>query len=117
MKPNVCEIEKAFGIRIDTAKKILEYGVKYVVISQGSEGSIVISSDKIMKVVGIKVEVKSTVGAGDSMAVGIENNFSFEETMKLACATSAANVMTEGTQTGRLIDIEELKKEVTIKYL
>ncbi|MBX4267479.1 1-phosphofructokinase [Clostridium estertheticum] len=128
VKPNVEELEKAFGISIDgeekvieTAKKILKYGVKFVVISQGSEGSLVISSDKIAKVVGLKVEVKSTVGAGDSMvaamAVGIQNNYGFEETMKLACATSAANVMTEGTQTGRLIDIEKLKKQVTIKYL
>ena len=128
VKPNVCELEKAFGIKIDneekvieTAKKILKYGVEFVVISQGSEGSLVISCNKIAKVIGLKVEVKSTVGAGDSMvaamAVGIENNYNFEETMKLACATSAANVMTEGTQTGRLIDIEELKKQVTIKYL
>ena len=128
VKPNVEELEKAFGISLDnegkvieTAKKILEYGVEFVVISQGSEGSLVISRDKIAKVVGLKVEVKSTVGAGDSMvaamAVGTENNYSFEETMKLACATSAANVMTEGTQTGRLIDINELKKQVTIKYI
>jgi len=128
VKPNVEELEKAFGKKInneeeviETARKILEYGVKYVVISQGSEGSIFISADKVAKVKGIKVEVKSTVGAGDSMvaamAVAIENNYSFEETMKLACATSAANVMTEGTQTGRLVDIEMLKKQVTIKYL
>jgi len=128
VKPNIDELEKAFSISIDnedkiieTSKKILEYGVKYVVISQGGEGSLFISSDKIAKVKGLKVEVKSTVGAGDSMvaalAVATENNYSFEETMKLACATSAANVMTEGTQTGRLIDIEELKKQVTIKYL
>jgi len=128
VKPNVEELEKAFGKKInneeeviETARKVLEYGVKYVVISQGSEGSIFISADKVAKVKGIKVEVKSTVGAGDSMvaamAVAIENNYSFEETMKLACATSAANVMTEGTQTGRLVDIEMLKKQVTIKYL
>ncbi|MCB2295545.1 1-phosphofructokinase [Clostridium algoriphilum] len=128
VKPNIEELEKAFNVVIDneakvieTAKKILEFGVEYVVISQGSEGSIVISNDKIAKVKGLKVEVKSTVGAGDSMvaalAVATESNYSFEETMKLACATSAANVMTEGTQTGRLIDIEELKKQVTIKYL
>jgi len=128
VKPNIEELEKAFNLSIDNedkvieiAKRILEFGVKYVVISQGSEGSIFISRDKIAKVKGLKVEVKSTVGAGDSMvaalAIATENSYSFEETMKLACATSAANVMTEGTQTGRLIDIEELKKQVTIKYL
>ena len=128
VKPNVEELEKAFGKKINneeeliqTAKKILEYGVAYVVISQGSEGSIFITGDKVAKVAGIKVEVKSTVGAGDSMvaamAVAVEEDYSFEEAMKLACATSAANVMTEGTQTGRFVDIERLKKEITIKYL
>ena len=128
VKPNIDELEKAFGVDIKsqdelikTAKKILEYGVKYVVISLGSEGSIFISRDKVAKVSGLKVEVKSTVGAGDSMvaalAIATENNYSFEEAMKLACATSTANVMTEGTQTGRIEDIEKLKKQITIKYL
>jgi len=128
VKPNVEELEKAFGVSInneseviEVAKKILEYGVKYVVISQGSEGSIFISSDKIAKVKGLKVEVKSTVGAGDSMvaamAVAVQENYSFEEAMKLACATSTANVMTEGTQTGRLVDIEKLKNDITINYI
>jgi 1-phosphofructokinase len=128
VKPNIEELEKAFGISIDNqeevievAKRILAYGVKYVVISQGSEGSIFISQDKVAKVPGIKVEVKSTVGAGDSMvaalAIALEQDYSFEEAIKLACATSTANVMTEGTQTGRFIDIEKLKKEITIDYL
>ena len=128
VKPNIEELEKAFGISIDNqdevievAKKILAYGVKYVVISQGSEGSIFISQDKVAKVPGIKVEVKSTVGAGDSMvaalAIAVEQDYSFEEAIKLACATSTANVMTEGTQTGRFIDIEKLKKEIVINYL
>ena len=128
VKPNIEELEKAFGISIDNqdevievAKRILAYGVKYVVISQGSEGSIFISQDKVAKVPGIKVEVKSTVGAGDSMvaalAIAVEQDYSFEEAIKLACATSTANVMTEGTQTGRFIDIEKLKKEIVINYL
>jgi 1-phosphofructokinase len=128
VKPNIEELQKAFGITInnedeviETAKKILEYGVKYVVISQGSEGSLFISRDKVAKVKGIKVEVKSTVGAGDSMvaalAVAVESEYTFEEAMKLACATSTANVMTEGTQTGKFEDIERLKKQITIKYL
>jgi 1-phosphofructokinase len=128
VKPNIDELEKAFGVIIDNedkvikaAKKILEYGVKYVVISLGSEGSIFISSNKVAKVNGIKVEVKSTVGAGDSMvaalAIAVEKDYSFEEAIKLACATSTANVMTEGTQTGRFEDIEKLKKEITINYI
>ncbi len=67
------------------------------------------------------MEVKSTVGAGDSMvaamAVAIQQRFSLEEAIKLTCATSTANVMTEGTQTGRFEDIEKLKKQIIIKYL
>jgi len=127
VKPNIDELEKAFDISInseeeviETAKKILRYGVEYVVISLGSEGSIFISGDKVAKVKGIKVEVKSTVGAGDSMvaalAVAVQEDYTLEEAMKLACATSTANVMTEGTQTGRFVDIERLKKEITINY-
>ncbi|MGH4117167.1 1-phosphofructokinase [Clostridium sp.] len=128
VKPNIFELQKAFGITIhneneviETAKKVLEYGVKYVVISQGSEGSLFISRDKVAKVKGIKVEVKSTVGAGDSMvaalAVAVESGYPFEEAIRLACATSTANVMTEGTQTGKFEDIERLKKQIIIKYL
>lgn len=128
VKPNIDELEKAFGMNIDNedkvikiAKKILEYGVKYVVISLGSEGAIFISREKVAKVNGLKVEVKSTVGAGDSMvaamAVAVESNYSFEEAIKLACATSTANVMTEGTQTGRFEDIEKLKNQIIIKYI
>jgi 1-phosphofructokinase len=128
VKPNIDELEKAFGMSInneeeviETAKKILEYGVKYVVISLGSEGSIFISSDKVAKVKGIKVQVKSTVGAGDSMvaalAVATEKDYTLEEAIKLACATSTANVMTEGTQTGKLVDIDRIKNEITINYI
>ncbi len=128
VKPNIDELEKAFNISInseeqiiETAKKVLEYGVKYVIISQGSEGSLFISDDKVAKVNGIKVEVKSTVGAGDSMvaalAVAVQQQYSFEEAMKLACATSTANVMTEGTQTGKIADIEKLKEKITINYI
>ena len=128
VKPNIDELEKAFGSSInneaqviETAKKILEYGVKYVVISLGSEGSMFISSDSVAKVKGIKVEVKSTVGAGDSMvaalAVATAQDYCFEDAIKLACATSTANVMTEGTQTGRQVDIERLKSQITINYI
>lgn len=128
VKPNIDELEKAFGISInneeeiiETAKKVLEYGVKYVVISLGSEGSIFISTDTVAKVKGIKVQVKSTVGAGDSMvaalAVATEKGYTLEEAIKLACATSTANVMTEGTQTGRLVDIDRIKNEININYI
>ena len=36
-----------------------------------------------------------------ALAIAIEMDYSFEEAMKLACATSTANVMTEGSQTGK----------------
>ena len=52
-----------------------------------------------------------------ALAIAVEQDYSFEEAIKLACATSTANVMTEGTQTGRFIDIEKLKKEIIINYL
>lgn len=70
---------------------------------------------------GIKVDVKSTVGAGDSMvaalALAIDKNFDFEEAAKLSVACGTVSVMTEGTQAVDINAILELKKQVKFEYL
>lgn len=125
VKPNIHELEKALNINIKdnndiikAAREIIGYGVKIVAVSLGSEGSIFVTDEKILLAKGIKVEVKSTVGAGDSMvaaiAVAIEKEYSLEDTLKLAAAVSTANVMTEGTQTGNLKDVTNLQNKIEI---
>lgn len=128
VKPNIDELEMAFNkvIKdeadlIETAKSLLSYGIKYVVVSLGGEGSMVVSEDKIIKAKGMKVQVKSTVGAGDSMvgalASALERGWDMEKALRFAAATSTATVMTEGSQSGRLEDIEALIEKIEISYL
>lgn len=128
VKPNIHELEKIFSKSIESiediikyGKKLLEYGVEHVIVSRGGEGSVFISKEKIAIVYGIKVEVKSTVGAGDSMvaaiSLAIDKDYSFETTIKLAVAASAASVMKEGTQSGSIEDINKLIDKVEFKML
>ncbi|MDT8718587.1 1-phosphofructokinase [Clostridium sp. 19966] len=128
IKPNIHELEKAFQVSIeseqeliDVAKEILEYGVEYVVVSRGHEGSIMISKDKVIKAKGIKVKVGSTVGAGDSMvgalALSIEQGQSMEEALRLAAATGTANVTTEGTQSPDISLINKYLEQIELLYL
>lgn len=128
VKPNIHELEKIFSIKIESTeeiirygKKILEYGVDYVVVSRGEEGSVLISNNEIAIVKGIKVEAKSTVGAGDSLvaaiSLSISRGYTLEDTIKLAVATSTASVMTDGTQSGSMDTINELIEKVELKLV
>lgn len=128
VKPNIHELERAFDRKLDNEESIIEvsksllgYGIKYVVVSLGGEGSIVVSEDGIIKAKGLKVEVKSTVGAGDSMvgalAIAIERGYTMEDALKLAAATSTASVMSEGSETGKLEIINKLLNEIKIIHI
>ena len=128
VKPNIDELEGMFNKKIngvkeavEIAKGLLDYGIVIVVVSLGSEGAIFVNKEKSIYAHGLKVDVKSTVGAGDSMvaalAYSIEEGLSFEESVKLAVATGTANVMTSGTEASDIKTIIELEKQVTFEYL
>ncbi|MCM0647497.1 1-phosphofructokinase [Clostridium swellfunianum] len=128
IKPNIHELERLCGKKLESleevvkaAQKLHEYGVERIVVSLGGDGALFIHKDNIVYSEGLKVPVKSTVGAGDSMvaalAIACEKEYSIEETVVLATAVSAANVMTSGTQPAELKDILELKKKVKFEYI
>ena len=127
IKPNIHELGMLFNKEISNtqeaivlAKELFSYGVEVIVISLGSEGSVLMTKEKTLLVDGLKVEVISTVGAGDAMvaslALAIERRYSLEDAIILATAASAASVMTPGTSPGELKVIEELKNRVSFKY-
>lgn len=125
IKPNIHELEGMLDIKIEGfedaikhGKELLSYGVKIVALSLGSDGAVFIDNNNTILAKGIKVEVKSTVGAGDSMvaalAYSLHSGLSLEETVKLSVATATANVTTSGTQPAAYETIMELKKRVYI---
>jgi len=129
VKPNIYELEHLAGTAIADERQAAEFavqllgkhGLEMVVVSLGERGSLFVNRTTTLLVHGIKVDAKSTVGAGDSMvaalAYSIDNGLGFEEMVKLAAAASAANVTTDGTQPADMTLISELEKQVRFEYL
>jgi 1-phosphofructokinase len=129
VKPNDFELLQYFELPSDTNEevlpglclKLLDKGVQWVVLSLGSRGAIFATDGNLAKVRTLKVEVRSTVGAGDSMvgaaAFALEQGLGFEETLRLCMAASVGAVTTEGTNPPSKELIEDLFLKFDIKYI
>jgi 1-phosphofructokinase len=109
IKPNLDELESISGKKLDNreamileCEKIIKSGVSIVVLSLGGDGALFVNEQNQFYIKALDVQVKSTVGAGDSMmaafAYGVHNNLDFEETAKLSMAVSGVKVTCEGTK-------------------
>ena len=120
VKPNLNELGSITGKPvasavqiIDAAKQIIsEKNCIAVVVSMGSAGAVFVSDKYAEKILVPKVEVKSTVGAGDSMVAGIVLYLSTGKDLYeavqygLACGTAAT--MNPGTELCRKSDADSL---------
>ncbi len=108
VKPNLNELEDFTGKNIHTlqdmvsaSSKYLDKGVKYVLISLGSEGAVLTDGKDSYFCKSASVAVNSTVGAGDSMisafCVGLKEGASMSELLRMAAAAGTAAVTTSGT--------------------
>ncbi|MBC8014290.1 MAG: 1-phosphofructokinase [Sporomusaceae bacterium] len=129
IKPNIHELERLLDRKINSIEETVEcsriimkkYGIKIVAVSMGEKGALFLNKETAIFAKGITVDVKSTVGAGDSMvaalAYAIDEGYVFEKAVTLAVAAGTANVMTDGTDPSSLEVIVELEKKVQYKYL
>ena len=126
IKPNLRELEATFGIELRTMRTIrdaallfIRLGVEHAVVSMGEMGAMYVSAEKTLFSPALRVETKSTVGAGDAMIggmlLGIEKEASMEKAFRYGVAAGAASVMTEGTQLIVLSDFERLLDQVRIQ--
>lgn len=86
MKPNLEELGELFDAEItgktgayEYAMKLVEEGVKYVIVSMGSEGALLVSKDVAYSAQAPKGEVVNTVGSGDSLVSGFISSYSQDE--------------------------------------
>jgi 1-phosphofructokinase len=126
IKPNRAELQEYYHLNyrpddkelIENGKELLKKGIRMVVISLGEKGALFLTKDKIIKCPGLKVEVHSTVGAGDAMvaalAYALNMGFVLEECVKLAMAASAGAVTTQGTKPPARDVVDQLIKKVEI---
>lgn len=126
IKPNDHELSGFMGRTLSTpaelakaARQMMEsYGIEKIVVSMGGAGALFVTKEDTIYAEGLKVPVGSTVGAGDSvvaaLAVAEEAGMSLEDTVRLATATGAANVMCSGTQAAEYDVIKELIPKVVL---
>ena len=106
---------------LEEGKRLHAMGIPEVVISLGGEGALFINEDGCFHAEALKVPVKSTVGAGDSMVAAIvygkKKKLSREEKIRLAMAMGAASVMQSGSQPPEASLVWELAKQVSFEKL
>ena len=126
IKPNLKEMEATLGIELRTMRTIrdaallfIRLGVEHAVVSMGEMGAMYVSQDKTLFAPALRVEIKSTVGAGDAMIGGMLLGYEREKDMSRAfrygIAAGAASVMTAGTQLIIREDFERLLDMVKIQ--
>ena len=126
IKPNLREMEATLGIELRTMRAIrdaallfIRLGVQHSIVSMGAMGAMYISAEKTLFAPSLRVETKSTVGAGDAMIGGMLLGYEIEKNMAKAfrygIAAGAASVMTEGTQLIVRSDFENLLDQVKVQ--
>lgn len=129
IKPNNFELAELMHIDphsktaiLHGAQTLLSEGISLVVVSLGSEGALFVSCDEApFYIPALKVEVGSTVGAGDSvvaaLAYGLDAGMTLKDAAVLSQATGAANVMQTGTQPAPRALVDTLLTRVSIEEI
>ena len=128
IKPNEIELGAMMGHTLDAddkiveaARELIDSGLDRVMVSMGGAGALYVARDVTIKANPVKVPVGSTVGAGDSVVAALayaqDKGLGLEDTMRLAMATGAANVMQSGTQAAPRELVDSLIDKVVVTKL
>lgn len=126
IKPNEEEIKMYTDIPVDgiesaakASRKIKEQGIENVMISLGGAGAVLSSYDGTYYAKAPKIDVVSTIGAGDSMVAGfiaaIKKGKSYKEALRSAISYGSAACCVEGTQAPKQEDIKRIYNEVFVE--
>lgn len=126
IKPNLPEMQTIMRKELRTLREIrdaamflIDYGAQNVVVSMGKTGAVFVNEKKTLFAPALRVEARSTVGAGDAMVGGILTGLmrgaNLTEAFKFGVAAGAASVMTDGTQLVRKADFDVLLPKVTVQ--
>jgi len=129
VKPNDHEIAGFFGCShqpdgtelVAMGRRLLAFGPQLACISRGDNGALMLQGNRAWSCAALHVPVRSTVGAGDAMvaalACAFEQDLDAPEAFRLAMATAAGAVGTEGTQPPARQTVERLMHDVDIHEL
>lgn len=126
IKPNQEEISAYLGRQVRSLEETLreamalyEAGIANVMISMGGDGALLVCDEGAFIAVPPAVEIKSTIGAGDSSIAGFiacpEENA--RQRLKWAVAYGTAACMAEGTLPPEPEDIRRVFSQIQLKEL
>lgn len=89
-----------------------------VVVSMGGAGAMLITEDQKISIIPPAVEIKSTVGAGDSMVAGIvfalSRGKNIETAVRYGVACGTATTLNSGTELCHVEDVERLFNQICL---
>lgn len=123
IKPNEEEISAYFGENINETTKAMEYAIKIkdrgidnVIISMGSKGAVLASSEGEFLLTPPLINAVSTIGAGDSMVAGFIYGESKKlkkiESFKYGISFGTAACLTQGTNPPSFEDIQSIFNQI-----
>lgn len=115
IKPNHHELGELFNTSFSTAeevvpyaRKLVEMGAENVIVSLAGEGAVLVNREVAFLSNVPKGEVKSSVGAGDSMVAGFlakyEETKEIEEAFRYSVASGSATAFSIGLATKEMIE-------------
>ena len=124
IKPNVSELAYLAGKEslgadeiAHEAKQIIKTKkCEIIVVSMGAAGAMLVTKDETISIRPPAVEIKSTVGAGDSMVAGIvfalSRGKNIETAVKYGVACGTATTLNNGTELCQKKDVETLFNQI-----
>ncbi|MFQ2151643.1 1-phosphofructokinase [Aeromonas sanarellii] len=128
VKPNLEELGQWAGRPIRTlsdqaecARVLQAAGIPHVVVSNGADGLVWFGPDATWQAIPPRMEVVSTVGAGDSLVAGLAHGLSLgwtpEQTLRLATAVSALAVSQVAVGFDDVRELDPLLERVRVQRL
>jgi 1-phosphofructokinase family hexose kinase len=127
VKPNNNEVARLLGSPVETETQAIEAAQHLLghlaeggiaIVSRGGDGAVLATGDRVLTSPGAKIEVKSTIGSGDSMLGGFLAGMSagkpLEECFRLGLAAGAATAMTDSTEIARREAVEGLLPHIPV---
>jgi 6-phosphofructokinase 2 len=125
IKPNLSELSALCGINEDAsieeiknASQSLLYNINCtaIVVSLGGDGALLITKEETHHIVPPKVEVKSTVGAGDCLVAGLtlalSENKSWKEVLQYGVACGTAATLGSGKSLCTKEDVDRIYSQI-----
>lgn len=128
IKPNAHEVKDALGFIPESRREFIKavetfhrIGIERVMISRGREGILFSSGNGILEAKLYIEHPINTVGSGDCAVaggtIGIVQNLTDEDTVRLACAMGAANTLTSGAGRFSNRTVHKMMKQAKIERL